>query len=197
MYTGNLTGSRTPRETCPHSCSQCGRSGQNLVFDMICEAEVSILRDGRTERYKVHGIAGEYPYKIDADLAPGSEQIELPPPPPEVWLVYKSGGSYRDGDSLQGIYSSEEGAKDSVRFSVKEERASLARRLGQPVTDHSAEEPGITWMLGHHWRYGPIPGEYHAEAGLANYTVKCYKVPEGYLPRTTWCKVPHVTEPDA
>lgn len=131
---------------------------------------------------------------LHAELAEGSEQIPLPPPPPEVWLVYKHNGAYRSGDPLQGIYSSEEGAKESVRFSVKDERQSLARRLGQPETLHGDEEPVLTWQLGHHWRYGPIPGEYHAEAGLANFVVKSHKVPEGYLPDTTWCKVPMVTE---
>ena len=158
---------------------------------MIRDCVIQIARDGKDENYTVHGVGGKV---IHADLAEGSEQIPLPPPPPEVWLVYKHGGAYCGADALQGIYSSEEGAKDSVRFSVKEERASLARRLGQPVTPHEDEEPELRWMRGHHWRYGVIPGEFHAEAGLASFVVKRYQVPEGYLPRTTWCKVPHRTE---
>jgi hypothetical protein len=197
-YTGNLTGPRSREQACAHTCSQCGKTGQELAFSMVRNAQITITRDGKTERYEVHGMGGEYPYSIDADLAPGNEQIPLPPPPPEVWLVYKHGGAYGNGgDPLQGIYSTEKGAKDSVRFAVKQERASLAARLGQPETPHSEPEPELRWMRGHHWRYGPIPGEYHAEAGLANFVVKRYKVPEGYLPDTTWCVVPHTSEGEA
>jgi hypothetical protein len=193
-YTGRLTGiTPSPAPACNHQCAHCGKEDTNLLFSMIRNADVQITRDHRAEHYKVHGIAGTRPYVIHAEIT--GEQIEVPPPPPEVWLVYKHGGAYHNGgDSLQGIYSSEEGAKDSVRFSVKDERRSLARRLGQPETPHKAEEPELRWMRGHHWRYGDIPGEFHAEAGLADFTVKMYKVPEGYLPRTTWCKVPHSTE---
>jgi hypothetical protein len=187
-------GSGSREETCAHSCSHCGKTGQALAFDMIRNAEVLVIRNYKAERYEVRQISGGYPYSLNVGLAAGSVQIELPPPPPEVWLVYKYGGTYLSGDSLQGIYSSEEGAKDSVRFCVKQERASLARRLGQPETPHHAEEPELRWILGHHWRYGPIPDEYHAEAGLANFVVKKYSVPEGYLPDTTWCVVPHATE---
>lgn len=164
---------------------------------MLRDAEIQVARAGKAERYEVRGLAGEYPYLIHADLAKDSEQVELPPPPPEVWLVYKHNGAYADGGPLQGIYSSEEGAKDSVRFSVKRERASLRQRLGFIMTPHHEEEPELKWQLVHHQRYGPIPGEYYTEAGLANFVVKSYKVPEGYLMDTKWCVVPHTTEADA
>jgi len=191
-YIGNLSGPRQKAPACPHECARCGKDGTELLFSMTRDAVIQITRDGKSENYRVQGVGGDV---IHADLAEGSEQIPLPPPPPQVWLVYKHGGAYT-GDALQGIYSSEEGAKDSVRFAVKAERASLARRLGQPQTPHEDEEPPLTWQPGHHWRYGPIAGEYHAEAGLANFTVKSYQVPAGYLPKTTWCKVPHVTAED-
>jgi hypothetical protein len=186
-YIGSL-GSEAPEDSCDHTCSQCGKGGSNLMFDMTRRAEVTILRDGKLEHYRIRGLTGTS--TMHAELVPGSGQVPLPPPPPEVWLVYKHGGSYDSGDPLQGIYSSEEGAKDSVRFSVKEERASLARRLGQPETPHEAEEPVLRWQPARHWRYGQIPGEFYAEAGLANYVVKSHQVPGGYLPQTTWCKVP-------
>lgn len=189
-YTGNLTGPRQKGRECPHECTNCGKDGTELLFSVIRDCDIQVNRDGKVEHYDVHGVGGSV---IHAGLAEGNVQIELPPPPPEVWLVYKHGGAYmRDG--LQGIYSSEEGAKDSVRFQVKNERRSLARRLGQPETPHEDEEPVLVWQRGHHWRYGEIPGEFHAEAGLADFVVKRYKVPEGYLPQTTWCKVPMETE---
>lgn len=194
-YTGNLTGPRSREETCAHACSHCGKTGQVLAFDIIRNAEVQVVRNGKTERYEVHGMSGEYPYSVDVDLASGSEQVPLPPPPPEVWLVYKHNGRYDHGmGPLQGIYSSEEGAKDSVRFAVKEERASLAERLGQPKIPHEAEEPPLLWHPVSHWRHGVIAGEFWASAGLADFTVKKYQVPAGYLPDTKWCVVPHTSE---
>ena len=193
-YVGSLGGPASSRPACSHVCTHCGEDGTELLFSMTRDSVIQVTRDGKSENYRVQGVGGNV---IHAELAEGSEQVELPPPPPEVWLVYKHGGAYHGGDALQGIYSSEEGAKDSVRFSVKEERASLARRLGRPETPHDDEEPALWWTRGHHWRYGGIPGEFHAEAGLANFVVKSYKVPEGYLPRTTWCKVPHLTEEES
>lgn len=190
-YIGNLTGPRQERtNACPHLCAQCGRGGQELLFDAVRDHEISIVRGGKEERYEVRGVGGSV---INADLAPGSIQVELPPPPPVVWIVYKHGGRYTR-DALQGIYSSEEGAMQSVRFAVKEERASLARRLGQPVTPHKDEEPVLTWSPVHWDKYGPIPGWWWTEAGLADFTIEKHSVPEGYLPDTDWCQVPMATE---
>ena len=194
-YVGALGGPASSRRACSHVCAHCGEDGTELLFSMTRDAVIQIVRDGKDENYTVRGVGGKV---IHADLAEGSEQIPLPPPPPEVWLVYKHNGRYDHGmGPLQGIYSSEEGAKDSVRFAVKEERASLAERLGQPKTPHEAEEPVLRWHPVRHWRYGTIPGEFYAQAGLADFTVKKYKVPEGYLPRTTWCAVPHLTEEES
>ena len=193
-YVGSLGGPASSRPACSHACAHCGEGGTELLFSMTRDSVIQVTRDGKSENYRVQGIGGKV---IHAELAEGSEQVELPPPPPEVWLVYKHGGAYNDGEPLQGIYSSEEGAKDSARFTIKRERQSLARRLGQPETPHEAEEPPLIWRPIHHERYGPIPGYFYAEAGLANLTVKKHKVPGAYLPDTTWCKVPHLTEDES
>jgi hypothetical protein len=153
-YIGSLTGAMPSAPACPHVCNRCGKSETDLLFSLTRNSVVQIVRDGKDENYSIRGVGGN---TLHAELASGSEQIPLPPPPPEVWLVYKHGGGYRSGDPLQGIYSSEEGAKDSVRFSVKEERRSLAERLGQPATPHEEEEPALRWIPVSHWRYGVIP----------------------------------------
>jgi hypothetical protein len=183
-YIGRLDNSPA-RDTCPHVCSQCGRSDTSLLFEMVRNCEIQVTRNGKSERYDPRGVA---PGVIHADPIDDLPPV-IPPAPPEVWLVYKHGGRYGT-ENLQGIYSSEEGAKESVRFAVKEERASLARRLGQPETSHDAPEPTLKWQLGHHSRYGAIPGEFHASAGLADFVVKRYKVEKAYLPDTKWCVVP-------
>lgn len=197
-YTGSLTGTedRPRRETCQHECKHCGQGAHRMLADMVLGMEAEVLwpneRGGGLipEKFRVTGVGGGLHLKPVADKRP-----EIPPPPPEVWLVYKHGGRYDHGQGpLQGIYSDEDGAKDSVRFVVKEERRSLQERLGQPVTEHGDEEPPLVWKHVRHWRHGVIPNEFWATAGLADFTVKKYKVPEGYLPDTKWCKVPHVTE---
>lgn len=200
-YIGSLTGTedRPRRETCAHECKHCGHGAHRLLADMILGMKAQVLWPNERgaglipEEFRVTGVGDGLNLKPVADKRP-----EIPPHPPEVWLVYRYHGRYDHGmGPLQGIYSSEEGAKHSVRFGAKEERASLAERLGQPKTPHDAEEPPLVWHGSRHWRYGPIPDEYWTEAGLATFIVKKYKVPEGYLPDTTWCKITHVKEEDA
>ena len=198
MIIGNLSGAEPVRDACDHECAHCGKSGSELVFGMIRDAAVEAhwyLPNHRTvtERFRVQQIAGSQPCGIT--LNPVSDEPPvIPPPPPEVWLVYKHGGYWSEGGPLQGIYSSEEGAKDSVRFSVRDERRSLARRLGQPEIPHDDEQPPLRWKPVHHVRYGMIPGEFCTEAGLASYTVKSYQVFPGYLPDVTHSKITHITE---
>jgi hypothetical protein len=198
---GNLTGPQNADpDPCHHECAHCGKKDTNLFFAMTRDAVataywINPLSPGLiTQDFRVKGISGGPPYGISLDPV-SDEPPVIPPPPPEVWLLYKHGGRYHSGgDSLQGIYDSRDGAMEAARFAVKDERRSLAERLGQPMIPHHDEESVLKWQPGHHWRYGPIPGEYHASAGIADFCVKSYKVPAGYLPDTTWCKVPHVIE---
>lgn len=158
-------------------CDTCGKTGGELLFEMTRDAVVSVRRaDNCYEKLHIRGVGGGPPYSLDAEPI-DPEPLVIPVPPAQVYLVYQHGGTRHYNGPLMGIYADKESAQKSVIYWAKDERHSLARRLGiKPPLPWAEDDQEPEWGPVHQGKYGPIPDWSFCQAGLATFTIEKHDV---------------------
>jgi hypothetical protein len=106
-----------------------------------------------------------------------------------VYLLYKHGGDYTSGGSLENVYATEQAAKDSAEYWAKGERMSLADRLGLVIKDRLTghwrdselwDNSGpLKWKPTYEHRFGPSLVSQWASAGFTTFVIKKHQVETG------------------
>lgn len=116
---------------------QCGKSGHELLWDMTRHMEIQVTRNGKGERYRITGITGTSVLHADP-----LDKTEPAPPPACVYLLYKH--KMASPSHLEGVYASQEKAKDSAHYWARSERMSWAELLEKEMSWEDSDQP-LEW----------------------------------------------------
>lgn len=139
------------------------------IFDLLRDARFEVVRNGKTEHYRLSGTAGEQLiYLTPLDKEPPS------PPPAEVYILKKH-HTFSKNIKDYGVYATQERAKDSAHYWARQERVDWAKLIEKPVTWEESDVP-LTWAHMVDDMHGNPTSWICATAGLAIFVIEHHTV---------------------
>jgi hypothetical protein len=140
------------------------------TFDLLRHVKFTVLRNGKTENYRLQQVDGEPPTHIHL------EPLDKEPPSPapaEIYILKMYHKFYKSKD--YGVYAEQDQAKDTAHYWARQQRRDWAAMLEKPMTWEASDIP-LVWshMVDSH-HYNPTSWVC-ADAGLATFVIERHEV---------------------